>query len=106
MNMNTYRTEVKGIKTDESTKALIIKRLRAEGCRITHQRSQILDVILNGECVTIKEICSKSRKQDPSVGFATVYRMVSLLEQVGLVSRGIVFNYEELDKLEKEMKKT
>ena len=102
MNMNTFRTEVKGIKTDESTKALIIKRLRAEGCRITHQRSQILDVILNGECVTIKEICSKSRKQDPSVGFATVYRMVSLLEQIGLISRGIVINYEELEKMKNE----
>ena len=83
-----------------STKALIIQRLRREGCRITRQREQILDVILDEECATIKEIYNKSRKLDASVGFATVYRMVSLLEQV------IVFNYEELDKLEKEMKKT
>ena len=88
-----------------STKTLIIHRLRSEGCRITRQREQILDVILDEECATIKEIYNKSRKLDASVGFATVYRMVSLLEQVGLVSRGIVFNYEELDKLEKEMKK-
>ena len=102
MNMNTYRTEVTGTKMNESTKALIIKRLRAEGCRITHQRSQILDVILNGDCVTIKEICSKSRKQDPSVGFATVYRMVSLLEQIWLISRGIVINYEALEKMKNE----
>ena len=83
-----------------STKTLIIHRLRSEGCRITRQREQILDVILDEECATIKEIYNKSRKLDASVGFATVYRMVSLLEQV------IVFNYEELDKLEKEMKKT
>ena len=102
MNMNTYRTEVTGTKRNESTKSLIIKRLLSEGCRITHQRSQILDVILNGDCVTIKEICSKSRKQDPSVGFATVYRMVSLLEQIGLISRGIVINYEELEKMKNE----
>ena len=88
-----------------STKALIIQRLRREGCRITRQREQILDVILDEECATIKEIYNKSRKLDASVGFATVYRMVSLLEQVGLVSRGIVFHYEELDNLEKEMKK-
>ena len=83
-----------------STKTLIIHRLRSEGCRITRQREQILDVILDEECATIKEIYNKSRKLDASVGFATVYRMVSLLEQV------IVFNYQELDKLEKEMKKT
>ena len=63
-------------------------------------------MILDEECATIKEIYNKSRKLDASVGFATVYRMISLLEQIGLVSRGIVFNYEELDKLEKEMKKT
>ena len=89
-----------------STKTLIIHRLRSEGCRITRQREQILDVILDEECATIKEIYNKSRKLDASVGFATVYRMISRLEQIGLVSRGIVFNYEELDKLEKEMKKT
>ena len=83
-----------------STKTLIIHRLRSEGCRITRQREQILDVILDEECATIKEIYNKSRKLDASVGFATVSRMFSLLEQV------IVFNYEELDKLEKEMKKT
>ena len=82
------------------TKALIIKRLRSEGCRVTRQREQILDVILDEECATIKEIYNKSRKLDASVGFATVYRMISLLEQVGLVSRGIVFNYEELEHLE------
>ena len=96
----------KGNMDPLSIKTLIIQRLRSEGCRITRQREQILDVILDEECATIKEIYNKSRKLDASVGFATVYRMISLLEQIGLVSRGIVFNYEELDKLEKEMKKT
>lgn len=81
---------------------MIISRLRREGCRITHQRSQILDVILGEECATIKEIYSRARKQDPSIGFATVYRMVSLLEQIGLVSRGIVINYDEIEKLKNE----
>ncbi|MBR1899675.1 MAG: transcriptional repressor [Lachnospiraceae bacterium] len=100
--MDTYQTEDKGIKTDEITRKMIISRLRREGCRITHQRSQILDVILGEECATIKEICSRARKQDPSIGFATVYRMVSLLEQIGLVSRGIVINYDEIEKLKNE----
>ena len=86
---------------DEATKALIIERLRREGCRFTHQREQILDVILEGECVTIKEICNKAKKLDDGIGFATVYRMVSLLEQIGLVSRGIVVNYEELEKMKR-----
>ena len=88
------------MQTENTAKALIIERLRQEGCRITHQREQILDVILEGDCATIKEICNRSRKLDRNIGFATVYRMVSLLEQVGLVSRGIMINYDWLEDLE------
>ena len=96
-------TEKSGrIKPEDNVKPLIIKKLRRQGCRITRQRELILDVILEEECSTIKEICGKSRKLDAGIGFATVYRMVSLLEQTGLVSRGIVLNYDEFERLRDE----
>ena len=89
---------------DKETKAVVIRRLRQEGCRITHQREQILDVILQEECATVKEIYTKAKRMDTSVGFATVYRMISLLEQTGLISRGIIFNYDEVERLKREDK--
>ena len=68
-------------------KQAVIERLREQGFRITKQRERILDVILDGNCTTSKEIYSTVRKEDSSVGFATVYRMVNLLEEIGLISR-------------------
>ena len=68
-------------------KQAVIDRLREQGFRITRQRERILDVILEGNCTSSKEIYSTVRKEDSSVGFATVYRMVNLLEEIGLISR-------------------
>lgn len=68
-------------------KQAVIERLREQGFRITKQRERILDVILDGNCTSSKEIYSTVRKEDASVGFATVYRMVNLLEEIGLISR-------------------
>ena len=68
-------------------KQAVIDRLREQGFRITKQRERILDVILDGNCTSSKEIYSTVRKEDSSVGFATVYRMVNLLEEIGLISR-------------------
>ena len=68
-------------------KQAVIERLREQGFRITKQRERILDVILDGNCTSSKEIYSTVRKEDSSVGFATVYRMVNLLEEIGLISR-------------------
>ena len=68
-------------------KDMILERLREQGCRITRQRQLILDIILEEECSCCKEIYYKAAKRDPSIGMATVYRMVKTLEEAGLIQR-------------------
>ena len=68
-------------------KSIIISKLRERGCRITRQRRIILDIILDEDCSCCKEIYYKACKQDPSIGAATVYRMVNTLEEIGVISR-------------------
>lgn len=68
-------------------KELIIERLKEQGCRITKQRLTLLDIILDNECSSCKEIYYKASKVDESIGAATVYRMVNVLEEIGAISR-------------------
>ena len=44
-------------------------------------------VILEGKCNCCKEIYYQASLKDPSIGPATVYRMVNTLEQIGAISR-------------------
>lgn len=66
---------------------MVLQRLREQGCRITRQREMLLDVILQEDCASCKEIYYKAMAQDDGIGAATVYRMVNLLEQIGAISR-------------------
>lgn len=66
---------------------IIIQRLREKGCRITKQRLMLLGVILEQDCTSCKEMYYKVNEIDASIGMATVYRMVSLLEEIGVFSR-------------------
>lgn len=68
-------------------KELIIESLKGKGCRITKQRLTLLDIILEHECSSCKEIYYKASKVDDSIGAATVYRMVNVLEEIGAISR-------------------
>ncbi|HIT90791.1 MAG TPA: transcriptional repressor, partial [Candidatus Merdenecus merdavium] len=72
-------------------KDLIIKELRAKGGRITNQRRILIDVILENECSCCKEIYYQALKKDPSVGVATVYRMIKTLEEIGAIDRKNLF---------------
>ena len=56
-------------------------------CRITKQRLILLDVILEGECGSCKEIYYRASKIDRSIGTATVYRMINTLEEIGAIDR-------------------
>lgn len=47
----------------------------------------LLDVILNEECSSCKEIYYKASLRDSGIGTATVYRMINILEEVGALSR-------------------
>jgi Fur family ferric uptake transcriptional regulator len=75
---------------DTNQKEYIMQMLRDNGCRITNQRKIILDIILEGECTSCKEIYYKALKIDSTIGIATVYRMVNTLEELGTITRKII----------------
>lgn len=68
-------------------KEMIVQSLRERGCRITKQRLMLLDIILEEECASCKEIFYKASAQDKSIGTATVYRMINTLEEIGAINR-------------------
>ena len=68
-------------------KQIIINRLKEDGCRITKQRLMLLDIILEDECCSCKEIYYRATKKDPAIGTANVYRMINTLEEIGAISR-------------------
>ena len=65
---------------------IVIQRLKEQGCRITKQRMVLLDIILNENCSSCKEIYYKASRIDPKIGTATVYRMINTLEEIGAIS--------------------
>ena len=66
---------------------MILLRLKEKGCRITRQRLRLIDIILENECSSCKEIFYRALEEDDKLGVATVYRMVNLLEEIGAISR-------------------
>ena len=69
-------------------KQQLVAKLKERGCRITKQRLLILDILLEGSCASCKDIYYKASRLDPSIGTATVYRMVNLLEEIGALRPG------------------
>jgi len=66
---------------------VILSKLRSEGYRITEQRKLLIGVILENECSSCKEIYYKAIKADPTIGIATVYRIIKTLEDLELINR-------------------
>jgi Fur family ferric uptake transcriptional regulator len=72
---------------DTTQKEQILQKLRDSGCRVTKQRQILLDIILEKEYTCCKEIYFKALEQDETIGIATVYRMISTLEEIGVLNR-------------------
>lgn len=70
---------------------IVLRKLKEQGCRITKQRRILLDIILEENCSCCKEIYYKASRIDSSIGAATVYRMVNLLEEAGAISRRNIY---------------
>ena len=68
------------------TSEQVIERLKLDGCRITKQRRLIIDVIMNNDFNSCKDIYYQVA-EDKTVGMATVYRMIRQLEDMGIVHR-------------------
>jgi Fur family ferric uptake transcriptional regulator len=81
----------------EAKKTYIMDELKKNGCRITNQRRILIDIILEDECSSCKEIYYRASRIDHSIGMATVYRMVKTLEETGLIKRKNMYqiNVEE-----------
>ena len=62
-----------------SKKEQIIEKLKENGCRITKQRKMLIDIILENECSSCKEIFYKASQ--------AVYRMINALEEIGAINR-------------------
>lgn len=65
----------------------VLERLRDEGCRITKQRRVIIDVIMNNDFSSCKDIYYQVTMRDRTIGMATVYRMIRQLEDLGIINR-------------------
>lgn len=65
----------------------IFARLKENGLRLTEQRKLIVDIIANEEYSCCKEIYILAHKKDDTIGVATVYRMINVLEEIGAISR-------------------
>lgn len=72
----------------------IIEKLKENGCRITKQRLMLMDIILENDCSSCKEIFYKASKADHRIGVATVYRMINALEDIGAISRKNMYKVE------------
>lgn len=75
------------ISVKDMRKQEILQRLRKMNFRITKQRLLLLDIVLSGDCSCCKEMYYEAVKKDVGIGISTVYRMINLLEEIGVVSR-------------------
>lgn len=89
-------------KLADNKKEIVLKRLREEKYRITNQRLMLLDIILEGDFACCKEIYYQAVKKDPSIGASTVYRMMNILEDIGVINRKNLYNIQCVQCEEKE----
>ena len=65
----------------------IIKQLHMNNCRVTNQRRLLLEIILEHEHASCKEIFYEAKKRNVNIGIATVYRTIQLLQDLGLIRK-------------------
>lgn len=65
----------------------VLEKLKENGFRITKQRKIIVEVIVQNEFTSCKDIYYQVMSRDSSIGMATVYRMIRTLEDLGIIER-------------------
>ena len=79
----------------KDSKEQLLRTLRANGIRLTKQRKLVIDIIMDQEFATCKDIYQYANQINPNIGVATIYRMVKTLETVGVLNRKININLVE-----------
>lgn len=74
------------MEQEDKVKA-VIRQLKENGYRITAQRKMLLEIILENQYSSCKEIYFAAKERDHKGGMATVYRMVQLLEDMELIHK-------------------
>jgi len=69
----------------EEKNEIVIHQLKRNGIRLTKQRHAILKAILGNEYADSKDIYFTVIKEDPSIGVATVYRTIRMLEDLNIM---------------------
>ncbi|TQQ84748.1 Fur family transcriptional regulator [Peptacetobacter hominis] len=85
------------IANREKLTSIILEELKNKGYRITFQRKLILETILEEDSLVIKEIYYSSKKKDRSIGLATVYRFIRILQEAGIIDENEKFTFSEPD---------
>jgi len=69
----------------EAWRARVVERLARERQRPTPQRLLVAETVFHHGHLNLDELHQEARRTDPTVGYATVYRTLKLLERCGLV---------------------
>ncbi len=77
------------LKKEEKAET-VIRELKDRGYRITAQRKMLIQMILENEYSSCKEIYFAAKEKDHRVGIATVYRMVQLLMDMEIIHKEMV----------------
>ncbi|KSV58164.1 transcriptional repressor [Acetivibrio ethanolgignens] len=86
------------MNSKKEEKDRIIRKLKRQGLRITKQRLMLLDIILEEDCSSCKELYYKAVHQNSRIGAATVYRMINTLEEIGAISRKNMYKIESVNR--------
>ncbi|MCB0221188.1 MAG: transcriptional repressor [Chrysiogenetes bacterium] len=71
----------------EEKRGRFAEHIARHGLKTTRQRNCVADVFFaQDEHLTIEEMLELVRKQDPKIGYATVYRTLKLLTEAGLAA--------------------
>lgn len=103
--MGTEAARVKNtIKTEEMLemekqfriqmqREMIFQKLKEKGFRVTKQRIAVIDIILENDCCSCKEIFYKTSKNNRHIGTATIYRTINMLEEIGAIDRKNLYRF-------------
>jgi len=81
---NVNRFDIFESPQTEYDLAMVVKKLRARGYRVTKQRELILELMLKYPNKKCKEIYTMANSVDGEIGVSTIYRMKNLLEEIGI----------------------